>query len=158
MQCEVERSCSMSTNMHLCVEPGEQEEPDEQTMNEAKGRVVIETGKEEEGNSHLKQTGSSMARWLLNSLKTHRLEPCLGYKGGEGKRREAYRSTNSHSISQMSVLVIKGTLWSDPTTIIPGHFGRPRFPFLYSFGKKKGPKVKPEGLYNMKPIVIGHGE
>lgn len=41
---------------------------------------------------------------------------------GQLKQEEIYRSTSPYSIIQMSVLVIKENLWSDPAAIIPGHF------------------------------------
>lgn len=62
--------------------------------------------------------------WLLKNLQT--FWTMSSTLEGQLKQEEIYRSTSPYSIIQMSVLVIKENLWSDPTAIIPGHFGWPQ--------------------------------
>lgn len=107
----------------------------------------------EEGYSLVQQTDCSMACWLLNNLKTHWLEPFREHWGDSEKKMKGLQIHQS-TFYQSNVCIGnqgKSLEWSH------SHYSRSLWltPIMYSRGKE-GLKVKPEGLYYTKPILIGH--
>lgn len=89
-------------------------------IDEAKCKVMIGTG---EGRRKL-HIAADRSQYAVDYWKT--FWTMSSTLEGQLKQEEIYRSTSPYSIIQMSVLVIKENLWSDPAAIIPGHFGWPQ--------------------------------